>query len=136
MYFIHSPYEISPLWGYGKEQAVYESQKMESSYKIIYVSTEISQAYIYFLFFSNYDPEKYLSEGGTVSGGFREMKNKFGKHEFHLFDTPCEGKGVEDTLLIWDASETKPCTQILRTIKYPDGRPSIFIGISKTKQYD
>ena len=32
---------------------------------------------MFFLFYSKYDPYKYLSQGGTRSGGFKEGGNKF-----------------------------------------------------------
>lgn len=81
-YFVHLPREFSKYWQYGYQQAVEYVQKHYDEYDRIVVSTQLEQPHIFFLFFLKYPPEKYLAQGGTVSGGFEEYRNAFDKFIF------------------------------------------------------
>lgn len=82
MYFVHLNREYSEFWQYGYRQAVEYTEANNGSYRKIVVSTKLEQPYIFFLFYTRYDPVQYLKQGGTVSGGFEEGRNRFGKYEF------------------------------------------------------
>lgn len=138
MYYVHLPYEL-PLhwtnvgpWNYGATEAVRETLKLENTYKRVIVSTNLDEIYIYFLFYTNYDPQTYINEGGTVSGGFREMKNRFGKYEFHLFDTCQNPEQYKGTLFIWRTDELHVNLEVLHMINAPSGTPVINIGRIKS----
>lgn len=81
-YFVQQNREFSKYWQYGYKDAVSYAKAHYSEYEKIVVSTKLEQPHMFFLFFLQYDPEMYLSEGGTRSGGFEEVKNRFDKYEF------------------------------------------------------
>ncbi len=134
MYFVHLPFELPAHYEFGRAEAARETKTLGKDYKKIIVSTKLEEAYIYFLFYTDYDPQTYVSQdGGTVSGGWDEMKNRFGKYEFHLFDSCRNYKLYDKTLLVWPVKEIQSCTKVLKTIKLPNGDPAINIGIYDEK---
>ena len=79
---------------------------------------------MFFLYFLRYDPASYLAEGGTASGGFAEVRNKFDLYEFrtiHWEQEIHDGK----TLYIGMPGEIPGG---LRTIEYLDGSPAMVIS--------
>ncbi len=82
MYYTHMNNEYSKFWQYGYKQAVEYAQAHKSEYDKIVVSTSLEQPHMFFLFYTKYDPAAYLAAGGTASGGFAEVKNRFDVYEF------------------------------------------------------
>ncbi len=82
MYYAHLNHEYSRFWQYGYEEAVRYAEAHKTKYDKIVVSTTLEQPHMFFLFYTKYDPVKYLAAGGTASGGFEEIKNKFDVYEF------------------------------------------------------
>ena len=95
---------------------------MKDNYEKVIVSTSLEQAHAFFLFYLKYDPVKYLQEGGTVSGGFREYRNKFDKFNFHLFDYE-KDREKGDYLFVGCPDEFPPGAKIIKTIYYLNGDP-------------
>jgi prepilin-type processing-associated H-X9-DG protein len=124
MYFIHTNIEYSRYWYYGYRQAVEYSEAHKGEYKKIVVSTDLEQPYMFFLFFSKYDPNKYLKQGGTVSGNFDEEFNHFDKYEFRKINWQNE-KRDGSVLYIGTPDEIAHGTKA--NIMYLDGSPAIRI---------
>ncbi len=82
MYYGHMNYEYSKFWQYGYKQVVEYTESHKAKYKKVVVSTSLEQPHMFFLFYTKYDPAKYLAAGGTASGGFAEVKNRFDTYEF------------------------------------------------------
>lgn len=82
MYYAHMNNEYSKFWQYGYKQAVEYAQSHKANYTKVVVSTSLEQPHMFFLFYTKYDPALYLAAGGTASGGFAEVKNRFDKYEF------------------------------------------------------
>jgi len=85
-YYVHMPIEYSKSWLYGRREAALFSESVKNNYDRIIVSTKIDQSHEFWLYYLKYDPQKYLTEGGTVSGGYLEDKNKFDKYFFKPID--------------------------------------------------
>ena len=124
MYFIHTNIEYSRYWYYGYRQALEYSEAHKGEYKKIVVSTDLEQPYMFFLFFSKYDPNKYLKQGGTVSGNFDEEFNHFDKYEFRKINWQNE-KRDGSVLYIGTPDEIAHGTKA--NIMYLDGSPAIRI---------
>lgn len=61
--------------------------------KVVFGNNEnLYQSYMFFLFYTKYDPKAYQKEGGTESGGFLGT-HKFGKYEFRPINIGVEKKG-------------------------------------------
>ncbi len=125
MYFVHQNPEFSEYWQYGYKQAVQYSENHKSQYKKIVVSTELEQPHMFFLFYTKYDPKKYLAEGGTSSGGFAEVRNKFDIYEFRPINWNTELK--DGTILYIGLPEEIPNAN-LSTIRYLDGTEAMRIA--------
>jgi len=125
MYFVHMNQEVSEYWQFGYKQAVDYSQNEGARYGKVVVSTKLEQPHMFFLYFLKYDPTRYLAEGGTSSGGFAEVRNKFGRFEFRPIDWGQESKDGQ-TLYIGTPKEISAAN--LLTINYLDGKEAIRIA--------
>ncbi len=125
MYFGHLNHETSEDWHYAYSQAVRYVHTSDSKYQKIVVSTKLEQPYMFFLFYLKYDPVKYLAEGGTHSGGFAEVKNKFDKYEFRPINWGTEKK---DNTILYVATPGEIPAPGLLTVHYLDGADAIRIA--------
>lgn len=123
-YFIQQNFEYSKFWQYGYQQAVEYAKEHYSEYDKIVVSTKLEQPHMFFLFHLKYDPKKYLEEGGTSSGGFAEVKNKFDKYEFRTINWGNETHNGS-TLFIGSPSDVP---ESIHTIFYLDKQEAIHIA--------
>lgn len=124
LYFVQQNREYSQNWQYGYAQAVNYARIHYDQYEKIVVSTKLEQPHMFFLFYLQYDPVKYLAEGGTASGGFAEKRNKFDKYEFRPIDWDQEVHNGK-RLYIGIVNEIM---HPLETINYLDGTMAIRIG--------
>jgi len=81
-YFFVMNREYSQHWQYGYKEAVAYTESIKDKYKKVVVSTGLEQSYMFYLFYTTYDPVRYLEGGGTKSGSFAERGNAFDKYEF------------------------------------------------------
>lgn len=125
MYFGHMNREVSKYWQYGYKQAVEYANANYRKYKKIIVSTELEQPHMFSLYYLGFDPKKYLEEGGTRSGGFEEVKNRFDIFEFRPIDWDLEKRNKEE-LYIGTPKEIRGT--ILESINYLDGSEAIRIA--------
>ena len=124
-YYVHQSQEYSRYWQYGYKQLVAELEKLKPEYKKIRVSIEAEQPYMFFLFYTKYDPKKYLAAGGTKSGGFWE-EHYFDKYEFIRFNWDKEEK--QDRFL-WavTAKEVPGEAKVIKTIYLLNHQPMFYI---------
>lgn len=125
MYFGHMNHEFSQSWQYGYKQAVAYAKTNKDKYKKIIVSTKLEQPHMFFLYYLKYDPAKYLAEGGTSSGGFAEVRNKFDIYEFRPINWDRE---VKDGLTLYFGTPKEIAHANLATIYYLDGAEAISIA--------
>ena len=128
-YYVHGPLEFAESWQYGyKEAAEYADLHKDENSKVI-VSTNLRQPQNFFAFYTKYDPWTYINiDGGTVSGGFLETKNKFGKFLFQPINYS-EGPSETPVLLV-DLYAQTPKSQrdeALKVIRLPNGEPTVSI---------
>jgi hypothetical protein len=129
-YAVHSPIENASAWQYGYKQAVIYLNESLSQYKKVIVSTNLRQPQNFFTFYLQYDPKTYIEvDGGTISGGFLESKNKFDRYEFHEIDyqTIEQTSDVIIVDLYKNMSESLLKKQ-LKIINLPNGQPEIAIA--------
>jgi len=105
MYYSHLNHEYSKFWQYGYEEAVRYAEARKDKYKKIVVSTALEQPHMFFLFYTKYDPAAYQASGGTASGGFAEIKNRFDKYEFRPIPSWTSEKHDGATLYIGSPKE-------------------------------
>ena len=122
-YMIHLPNERSDQWVYGRKEMTEYAQEHKSEYKKIVFSNKLEWPYIFLLYYSRYDPKKYLAQGGTTSGGWAEEGNKYDTFEFRNFSYDKE-KG--DVLLVGKPNNFPEGVKPLSVITYLDGTPAIY----------
>lgn len=122
-YFIIFPKEESEPYQYAMKATIQFLNQNKNNYKKIIVSNQnnLYQSYMFYLFYSKYDPKKYQQSGGTISGGFRQT---------HVIDNiafrPIDWKNEEkETLLIGNPSDFPTNSLILFSARYPDGAKAV-----------
>lgn len=152
-YFVLLSFQYSQKFSYGVTNAIQYATSHESSYKHIVISNrgDLEFSYIYYLFFTKYDPAEYLKQGGTQSGDF-SANHFIGKFAFVNPDLFSSSNAIvkynwkalhKNTLYIIDATDlptdkkwdvvffqrVKP----LRTIDYLNNQPALYIFTTKTE---
>lgn len=125
-YYVHMPYDFSKYWLYGRKEAVQYTEVNKNKYQRVIVSTKLEQPHEFWLYYSKYDPVKYLAQGGTVSGGFLEDRNKFDKYLFKPIDFAKQNEEA-NSLFVGTPKEFPPGVNILKQINYLNGEPAIYI---------
>jgi len=122
LYFTHMNLESSRFWQFGYEHAVNFVEQNKSKYKNVYVSNQLEQPYIFFLFYLRYDPKLYLAAGGTKNSD----KQAFDKFEFGKIDWS-KKKQNKNALYILGPYESKisPIRKVVHTIRYFDASEAI-----------
>lgn len=120
-YFIVFPKTQSNSFQYALSKTIPFVLDNKNRYdKIIFSNSDnLYQSYMFFLFYSRYDPVLYQQQGGTVSGGFAES-HTFGKFEFRPLNWVQEEKR-NDVLYIGNPSDF-PNSQPLFSGYYLDGK--------------
>jgi 4-amino-4-deoxy-L-arabinose transferase-like glycosyltransferase len=132
-YYVHMSIDYAKDWQYGHKEVVDTVKVMQSKFDTVIVSTSLDQPYIFFLYYLRYDPEKYLSYGGTKSGKFDEERNAFDIYEFHTFvkaDAPLDPRA----LYVGTPSEVIPGAERLVPIQYPTGEPAYVLSAEISKE--
>lgn len=130
-YFVQQNYFHARYWQYGYKNIVDYVASVRKDYDKIIVSNTatMDQSYIFFLFYLKYDPQKYLSEGGTLTGKI-EGTNKFSNFEFRKFDYNEEKE--KNILLIGSPFDFKEVYRTIHEINFPDKSLAIKI-VEKNK---
>lgn len=123
-YFIEFPKKTAHQFQYGVTQALQFAAENENKYEQIYVSNKqnLFQSYMFYLFFTRYDPTLYQKDGGTISGGFAE-EHSIGKYHFGNISNITQKR----SLIISNPEETTD-GKIVKKIYYPDGKEAIWIS--------
>jgi len=125
-YTIHLPEERSQEWVYGRREMVTYAEANKYKYDKVIVSTQLEFPYIFFLYYMQYPPSLYFSQGGTRSGSWAEEGNKFDRYEFHKFNYLKDSmKG--NYLFIGKPDEFPSNVVPLKKISYLNGEPAIYI---------
>lgn len=133
-YYVHTNYDLAKNWMYGRKEAAKLTEELKEKYDKIIISPRLESPHIFWLFYLKYDPAKYLKEGGTISGGFAEDRNKFDKYEFRYFDYHNLPK--DQKLLLVGTSKGPEFdfpgdANIINTIYNPDGTVAIEFAENK-----
>lgn len=122
---IHSAWQKSQDWQYGREEMTKFIIDNKDNYDKIIVSPNLEWPHVFVLYYSKYDPEKYLKQGGTISGNFDSEENKLENVEFRKFVIPDDISGDEKVLLIGKPDDFPADVRSFKTINYLDNKPAI-----------
>lgn len=124
-YFVQQNYFHAKYWQYGYKEIVEYLMPIHIKYnKIIVSNTQpLDQSYIFFLFYSKYDPAKYVAEGGTKSGIQEEDGNKFLNFEFRKINYYEEKE--HNILLVGSSTDFTEIFKTVKRVDYPSGEVAI-----------
>ncbi len=124
-YFVQQNYYYSESWQYGYEQAIEYIKPIMGKYNKVIVTNDrpLDQSYIFFLYYLKYDPKIYQSEGGTITGGFKE-EHHFDNLEFRVIAWDKEQNG---NLYVGRPEDFPSDIKALKTINYLNGKSAIKI---------
>ena len=123
-YFVHLPVLNAPYWYVGRKEMTQKIVLYENEYDKIFVSNALDFPYIFYLYYRPVDPAAYQMQGGTVSGGFLEQNNRFGKVEFRSISTS-QRDPLKKILFVGLPGEVFKTSLIVDTIYYPDKSEAI-----------
>ena len=112
-YFKHYPVYSASSWQYPTKQATLITKSLEDKYSQITVDSQnIEQAYIFWLFYTKYDPLDYQSSGS---------RQGFGKYVF-------EGSSPTGAKSLYVTNTLPPNFEKIKTIYFPSGERALEIG--------
>lgn len=116
-YYHHYPLDKASWWQYGYKEAVQQSKKLKNQYSKINIDHSVEQAYIFWLFYTQFNPATYQERGS---------KDHFDEYYFNSQVPTTPGE-----VFIADASKFPQEFELISVIYYPDGRQAIKIGHPK-----
>lgn len=139
LYFYHYPKNSAKDWLYGYKEAVNFLVINQSKYQKIVFTQKFGQPYIFYLFYSQYDPNQYQKQSLLKENPYGDVGTveKIDNIEFRDIYWPTD-RGLGNTLFIGGEYElpvddivNSKEARILKEIKYPDG--GIAFRIVETK---
>lgn len=124
MYYVFMDRNYASSWQYGYKEAVNYTELVKGLYDHVIVSEALEQPYIFYLFYTRYDPKKYLASGGS------NMKN-FGKYIF--MDLNSGKKVTGKNLIVGKLSEISGA--IHKYIYYPNRTPAFVFTEQEIREY-
>jgi 4-amino-4-deoxy-L-arabinose transferase-like glycosyltransferase len=126
-YFIEFPLTNSEDFQYSLSRAMVYVIRNQNKYNHIIIDNRdaLYQSYMYYLFYSRYDPYRYQKFGGTHSGGFAET-HKIDKIEFRPIDWVKEKKYTK-ILYVGTTEDFPQNVNIISIFRSLDGIKSIKI---------
>ena len=123
-YFTVFPKEQSDSFQYALGNAIEYLRDESKKYSRVIVTNEGAgyQSYMFFLFYSQYDPSRYLKNGGTTSGGYAQM-HKIDNVSFEPIENT--EQVLPNTLYIADVSLLPHGGSVKRIFANKDGKPAV-----------
>lgn len=125
MYYVHMDAEVSEDWQYGYKQVVEYTQEHKQSYKKVVVSALLDQSYIFFLFYTAYNPSAYLSRGGTGGMYGGDVRVAFDAYEFRPIKWDSE---VRNGSILYVGAPSEIPNANLKEYTYLNGKKSFSIA--------
>jgi hypothetical protein len=134
-YYIHLPSHNSKYWEYGQKQIVETILPLQDKYEEINIQQSFAQPYIYYLFYSKYDPVKYQKQANLVESEYKfdvgyveQVDNIY----FTAIDWPRnrQEKGeifIADNIRIPPEEVEKEAVELIKEIKYLDGNTAYYV---------
>ncbi|MEK7572807.1 MAG: glycosyltransferase family 39 protein [Patescibacteria group bacterium] len=126
-YFYIFPKEQSSSFQYALSKTIPYVLSQQKNYQKVVISNSdnLYQSYMFYLFYSKYDPKLYQKQGGTISGGYAE------NHKFdNLFFEPInfkEDSGSKGTLYVGNPNEFSKNISPIKTFRNLNGEEAIIV---------
>ena len=130
-YFTHFPVTYSGVFQYGYKQAVIDAKKIDNNYDLVLFSDHYGRAYVYYLFYSKYNPSDYWKNKVETEDifGFYTVKS-IGKYVFFRDSDnilPLENK-YKKILFVAPPKEMPAGVKIIKKIDFINGDTAFELG--------
>jgi hypothetical protein len=124
-YFILFPQQQSNSFEFALSKTIPYINTQKNNYQTIILSNQYNgyQSYMFYLFFSKYDPSLYLQKGGTKSGGFAEQ-HKIDNVIFRPIDWQKDSQ-LKNTLLVGNIADFPKNIKLMQSFYNLDGKDGI-----------
>lgn len=124
-YYVHYPRLYSNEWQYGYKQALEYIEKHKSTYDKIYLTESIGRAYMYTLFYTRFDPDKFLKLKKSYfdAAGFYHVEG-FDKY---VFSDTVPTAFEPASIYIFPSSQTPKGVIMRENIRLLNGEPALTI---------
>lgn len=115
-YFVHTNTDFQKDWQYGYKEAIISLDEYKDN--TIIFSSNFEQPYIFYLYYTKYDPAKYIASGGS----WRTSKKCYTIDTVNFGD--CKDKVKPGDIFVSAGDTTLPNTKVLKEFKYKNGKPA------------
>jgi len=120
-YFFHTNTELDKYWQYGYKQAMDYTRKYLNTGKRIFFANDIEQGYIFYLFYNKYDPQKYLSYGGSD-----RIRDECYSIDNAYFGT-CSNRIKKGDIYVSSKEQSLAHLKIIKKIDFASGETGVWI---------
>ncbi len=124
-YFYRFPREQSDSFQYAAASAIAFAAKEQGNFERIEMANQgaLNQSYMFFLYYTAFDPRRYLALGGTKSGRF-EASHFFDKYAFGFL--PKDASVLQpDVLYFYDIDDVPTNARVIERFANADGKTAI-----------
>lgn len=122
-YFVQQNYYHAKYWQYGFKEAIDYLDTIKKNNKIIFSESAVKeQAYIFYLFYSRYNPKKYLASGGS-----EKIFQQCFSVENVLFGSCQEKLADGDIYIVYGTRDGINSLHEIKHIVFPNNDPAISI---------
>ena len=134
LYLVHYPYQLSDYREYGWKEITIFSQKIAPQYRNVYVDHRFGKEgqntygvpYLFFLFYGDFNPEKYNSDPRRLNGDSSDYAN-FKFEPINWFGLDHVGKNLYVGSPWSFPKDQITSEQILYRVYYPDGTVALMV---------
>lgn len=117
-YFVHTDTDHQKDWQYGYREAIESLNVYNDSNKRVIFSNNFEQPHIFYLFYTQYDPEKYIASGGSS----RTAKECFAIERVHF--GKCLDKLRDGDIYVAAENAEISDTKEVKRFEYQNGDPA------------
>lgn len=123
-YYNHYPRQYSGEWQYGYREALQQALPLADKYKQVVISERIGRAYMYVLFYAQYDPKMFMATKQSFfdAAGFYNVDG-FGTFRF-VKETP---PVTPETLYILPPDQVPANARVISTVRLLNGNPVLVL---------
>jgi 4-amino-4-deoxy-L-arabinose transferase-like glycosyltransferase len=130
-YFVRFPLEQSDSFQYAMADAVTFARSVQADYRTVEFSHQgaLYQSYMFFLFYTRFDPHEYLRLGGTISGGYEEA-HIIDKYAFGMLPVKYEDM-KKSVLYFYDSTMVPEGARVIRRFVNAGGKEAIVAAVKQ-----
>lgn len=125
-YYRYYPIEYSGEWQYGYKQSIEYVRNMQAEYDQVWVSTALGRPYIYYLFYTQYDPQKFRANAKITRDPFGFVSVN-GFDTYHFTDNFGIAEKNKKILYVGSIGQVNNDAHIFKTFNLLNGKPTLIV---------